>query len=245
MHFYQQISETVNFLNSFEKMFEDLYQPDIVRLRYAVENIFDAMPIAQFFSKYAFDKRSTTKVLLTCLNQMVISCVQYLTDDFTVTFWSQSKSILLKKLELCIELKDHVFYCHNKSVNKINIEDREPFRVLFITSFGNFVEFINRLDKVSTLIIIHSNKSYINIYSIYSISIEYFYIKQGMFVCNSLISKIIFNYQALNLLENIFHFFNNKNTTLELYKNIFIFFHWHILHSIYGFVNYFVFQLHV
>lgn len=152
MHYYRKIRETVIYLNSFEKLFEDLYQIDIDRLRSAIENVFDAMPIAQSFSKYAFDKRSTTKMLLTCLNQTVISSVNYLTDDLTVSFWSQAKSLLIEKLERCIGLKDHVFNCHNKSVNKINAEDREPFRVLFITSFGNFVEFINRLDKVSTLI---------------------------------------------------------------------------------------------
>lgn len=142
----------MGFLNMFENKFEDLYQPNISRLKCAVENVFDAMPMAQFFSKCALDKRSTTKVLLTCLNQVLISCVQYLTDDFTVAFWSQPKSTLLKKLEMCIELKDYALNCLNKSINKIKIEDREPFLVLYITSFGNFIEFANRLNKVSTLI---------------------------------------------------------------------------------------------
>jgi len=152
MHFYRKIKESVKYLNSFEKVFEDLYQTDINRLRLAVENVFDIMPNAQSFSMDAFDKRFTTKLLLTCLNQMVISSVNYLTDDLNVVFWSQPKVLLLEKLQQCIELKEHVFNCHNKSVNKVNIEDREPFRVLFITSFGNFVEFVNRLEKVSRLI---------------------------------------------------------------------------------------------
>lgn len=133
-------------------VFEDLYQTNINLLRSAVEKVFDIMPNAQSFSKYAFDKQFTTKMMLTCLNQTVISSVNYLTDDLTVVFWSQPKFLLLEKLERCIELKEHVFNCHNKSVNKIKIEDREPFRILFITSFGNFVEFVNRLEKVSALI---------------------------------------------------------------------------------------------
>jgi len=149
----------VIYLNSFEKMFEDLYQTDISRLRLAIENVFDTMPMAQSVSKYAFDKQSTTKVLLTCLNQTVISSVNYLTDDLTVALWSQNKSMLLEKFVQCIGLKEHVFNCYNKLIKKINAENREPFQILFITSFGNFAEFVNRLDKVSTLITnTYSNK---------------------------------------------------------------------------------------
>lgn len=83
------------------------------------------------------------------MNQIIISSVNYLTNEKTVEFWKQSEVVMIKKLEKCILLKDHVFDCYNKMLNKIIIEKREPFKIFSKTSFRHFEEFVNRLEKVS------------------------------------------------------------------------------------------------
>lgn len=86
---------------------------------------------------------------MTCMNQTVISSVNYLTNEKKVQFWKQPEVVMIKKLEECISLKNHVFDCYNKTLNKITIEQREPFKIFSKTSFRHFEEFVNRLEKVS------------------------------------------------------------------------------------------------
>lgn len=146
---YAEIRETARYLNSVEKSFDGLYQSDIKQLRLAIDYIFVDLPNVQSFAVNSFDKRYMTKLMLTCMNQIVISCINYLTDEDTVVFWKEPKELMIMKLDQCIRLKEHVYSCYNKSVNKLIAENRDPFQISFETSIGLFLVFIDRLEKVT------------------------------------------------------------------------------------------------
>lgn len=145
---YAEIRETARYLNSVEKSFDGLYQSDIKQLRLAIDYIFVDLPNVQSFAVNSFDKRYMTKLMLTCMNQIVISCINYLTEDNAKIFWKEPKELMITKLDQCIRLKEHVYGCYNKSVNKLIAENREPFQISFETSIGLFLVFIDRLEKV-------------------------------------------------------------------------------------------------
>jgi len=146
---YAEIRETVRYLNSMEKSFGGLYQHDIKKIRLSINYVFVDLPNVQTFAPKLFNKRYMTKLLLTCMNQIVIACIIYLTDDNSVIFWMEPKMLMIKKLKKCVKLKEHVFNCYDKAVNKLMAEGREPFQFSYNTSFGDFIAFINRLDRVS------------------------------------------------------------------------------------------------
>lgn len=105
--------------------------------------------MSQTFSNYSFDKMFTTEIFLSCLNQIVVSSVNYLNEYNTGNFWEQPKSLMVEKLNQTIALKDHVFKCYDKMLNIRTVENCNKFQILFYIAFENFVSFINRLDKVS------------------------------------------------------------------------------------------------
>jgi hypothetical protein len=130
-------------------MFVELYRSDIEHLKLSIEIIFNHLSMSQTFSNYSFDKQFTTEIFLSCLNQIIISSVNYLTKDNIVDFWEQPKSLMIEKLNQTIALKDHIFKCYDKMLNKRTAEDCSEFQILFVISFDLFVLFINRLNKVS------------------------------------------------------------------------------------------------
>lgn len=149
LRLYKSIQETIKNLNNVEKLFEGLYRKDIQTLMSSIAYTFGVVSLIQTFFKLSLKKRAMTKLLLSCLNQFVRSSVDYLNDTNTATFWKQPKNLMIEKLEKCIELRDHVFKTYSNTLNVITAEGRESFKLLFVTTFGNFVLFINRLIKVS------------------------------------------------------------------------------------------------
>lgn len=146
------VGEKVKYLNLFEQYFDYLYTNDIEKLKLGVEYMFDGLPMAQEFSQQSFGKRYITKILLTCLNQIVASSVDYLTSDHNgknMIFWKQPLSTLIGKLDKCIQLKVYVIECYNKMSNKIIAEGRGLFQILYNTTFGNFILFFHRIGQVS------------------------------------------------------------------------------------------------
>jgi hypothetical protein len=98
LHLYKNIKDTVKYLNSCEAIFKELYSSDIGHLKLSIENVFNTLLMFQTFSCYSFDKSLITEILLTCLNQIVISSINYLTNNNTEIFWEQSKQIMIEKL---------------------------------------------------------------------------------------------------------------------------------------------------
>lgn len=143
------IHETLKNLNSIENLFEPLYRKNISILKSSITYIIGVLSMVQTFYVLSLKLRSMSKLLLSCLNQLALSCADYLNDSNTSTFWKQPKNVMIEKLEKCIELKDHVFECFNKTVKTITVEGRETFKILFAGTFLHFVRFINRLIKVS------------------------------------------------------------------------------------------------
>jgi hypothetical protein len=135
-------------LNSCEAIFKELYSSDIGHLKLSIENVFNTLSMFQTFSCYSFDKSLITEILLTCLNQIVISSINYLTNNNKVVFWEQSKQIMIEKLVECISLKDHIFNCYNKMQNILIIKNCEPFEVFFVISFDHVTLFFDRIKKV-------------------------------------------------------------------------------------------------
>lgn len=148
---YSEIEETTRYLNSVEKSFDKLYQNDIEQLRLGIDYVFVDLPNVQSFAVHTFDKQYMTKLMLLCMNQIVISCINYMTENNTVVFWNEPKHLMIYKLEKCIQLNEHVFCCYNKTANKLSAEGRKPFQLSFDTSIGHFIMFIERLGKVSGL----------------------------------------------------------------------------------------------
>lgn len=143
------IFETLKNLNSVENLFEPLYRKNISILKSSIAYIIGILSMVQTFYKLSLKMRSMSKLLLSCLNQLALSCADYLNDSNTATFWKQPKNVMIEKLEKCIDLKDHVFKCFNRTVKTIDAEGREPFQILFAGTFLHFVRFIDRLIKVS------------------------------------------------------------------------------------------------
>lgn len=135
-------------MNSCEGIFKEIYLIDIAHLKLSIENVFNTLSMSQTFSNCSFDKSLMTEILLTCLNQIVISSVNYLTNENTVVFWDQSKQIMIEKLVECISLKDHIFNCYNKMQNILIIKDCKPYEVFFVISFDYVTLFFDRLKKV-------------------------------------------------------------------------------------------------
>lgn len=148
-NFYKKLKDSVKYLNSCEKFLEELYRSDIEHLKLSIELVFNHVSMSQTYSNYSFDKQFTTEIFLTCLSQIVISSVNYLTNDNSVNFWDQPGSLMIEKLNQSIALKDHIFKCYNKMLNKRNAEDCDKFQILFVIAFENYVMFINRLETVS------------------------------------------------------------------------------------------------
>lgn len=182
--------ENINYLKFTENLYKGLYRNDINHLKCAIEDVFNAFPLVQSFSPYYNDKRSMTKLLLMCTNQVVISSVNYLTKNNTVSIWNQSKELMTEKLNECIALKEHVFYCYNKTLNKIIAEERQEFKISLNTSLGNMIYFVERLDKVIENL---KHKFYVNTCYLCSMKNEldnFFYIKQNNIL--EYLSKIIY-----------------------------------------------------
>lgn len=145
---YAEIRETSRYLNSVEKSFDGLYRCDVEQLKLAVDRVLVDLPNAQSFAGRSFDRRYATKLILTCMNQLAISCVSYLTEGNATVFWRAPKDRMARRLGECIALREHVHDCFNRAANRLLAEGRAPFCISYDTSTGLFVAFIERLVKV-------------------------------------------------------------------------------------------------
>lgn len=130
-------------------MFDGFYRKTFDDLKKSLENIFDVMPIIQSFYSHSFDKRNMTRLLFSCFSQIITICINYLTVDKSIVFWSQPEDVMIEKLTKCIEFKDHVVYCTMKMKKKIAVDDLSPFETILNCAFKSFVLFVDRLEKVS------------------------------------------------------------------------------------------------
>lgn len=132
-------------------MFDGFYRKSFGDLKKSLENIFDVLPIIQTFYSHSFDKRNMTRLLFSCFSQIIMICVNYLTNNKSIEFWAQSDDVMIEKLTKCIEFKVHVVYCIVKMKKKISVDDLIPFESILSCAFKSFVLFVNRLEKVSGL----------------------------------------------------------------------------------------------
>lgn len=149
INLHKQIKESVINLRYIEKMFDGLYRKNIDGLKSSFENILDVLPMIQSFHLRSFNKRYTTRLLVSCFNQVIVWSVNYLTNDNSIIFWTQPEQLMIEKLTKCIELKSHIVHCYNKMMNKSISDGLYPFQILLNSAFENFVVFIDRLQKVS------------------------------------------------------------------------------------------------
>lgn len=149
---YAEIRETSRYLASVEKSFDGLYRCDVEQLKLAVDRVLVDLPNAQSFAGRSFDRRYATKLILTCMNQLAISCVGYLTEGNATVFWRAPKDRMARRLGECIALREHVINCFNRVASRLLAEGRAPFCISYDTSTGLFVAFIERLVKVKPLL---------------------------------------------------------------------------------------------
>ncbi|XP_050528019.1 dynein axonemal heavy chain 8-like [Daktulosphaira vitifoliae] len=150
--FNKEMVETLKYLKPIESLFAGLYISDTQAIKSAIRDITIALPLVRSFSSHYTSKRSMTKLLLMCINQIVLSCINYLTNNKTTTIWNQSKLLMIKKLNDCINLYDEVLKSYNDMRNKTKSDNREELIFSHETSLEKLYLFVNRMAKIKNVI---------------------------------------------------------------------------------------------
>lgn len=146
---YADMWDKLSYLNSIKHTFEGLYQSDIERVNESIDQVFIELPRLQSFFEKLFDKEHTSRLLTACINRTVISIKSYLTGDGATIFWDLPADVMAERLKKCVALKDRIFRRHSMSTNSLRVDQNEQFRVHVVTTFNDFVAYVDRLDQVS------------------------------------------------------------------------------------------------
>lgn len=144
------VRETFFNLDSVKHSFYGLYESDIGRIKESINHIFCDLPTIQSVSIDSFDMMYMTQLISLCINQIILSTERFLTDDGTVQFWAQPKTVLIAKLDECLTIKDHVIEFNRKMKNILVTGEQNPLQFLDEVAFMSLILFFNRLQNVRT-----------------------------------------------------------------------------------------------
>ncbi|XP_050440010.1 dynein axonemal heavy chain 5-like [Adelges cooleyi] len=140
--FYKEMTENLKYLKPIEFLFKGLYRTDPQSIKAAIADVTNALPLVRSFSTHYTSKRNMTKLLLMCVNQVVISSINCLTNNNTTSIWKQSKALMIDKLSECIGMYDQVLKGYNDMKNKTKSDNHTP-------DFMNVLKVLNNFEKLN------------------------------------------------------------------------------------------------
>ncbi|CAF0723345.1 unnamed protein product [Didymodactylos carnosus] len=144
-----EAKDNVRYLYTLEKFCEPLYNSDPVGMLDSIPGLINAVRMIHSISRYYNTSERMTSLFVKITNQMITTCKNYVTNNYTETIWSQDQSVLISKLRDCIKLNDE--YQRNFQLTKTKLaqtpNDR-PFDFSEMYIFGKFDSFQRRCEKI-------------------------------------------------------------------------------------------------
>ncbi|CAF4427698.1 unnamed protein product, partial [Didymodactylos carnosus] len=144
-----EAKDNVRYLYTLEKFCEPLYNSDPVGMLDSIPGLINAVRMIHSISRYYNTSERMTSLFVKITNQMITTCKNYVTNNYTETIWSQEQSILISKLRDCIKLNDE--YQRNFQLTKTKLAqtpNERPFDFSEMYIFGKFDSFQRRCEKI-------------------------------------------------------------------------------------------------
>uniref|UniRef100_A0A8C0TIY1 AAA+ ATPase domain-containing protein n=1 Tax=Canis lupus familiaris TaxID=9615 RepID=A0A8C0TIY1_CANLF len=169
--------DNVRYLYTLEKVCQPLYNYDLVSMAHGIQNLINAIRMIHSVSRYYNTSERMTSLFIKVTNQMVTACKAYITDGGTVHVWDQETPIVLKKIQVCLNILVFI----KKQI--LESSGEKSFEVSEMNIFGKFEAFCKRLEKITEMITIvqtYSALSNSTIEGIDIMSIKFKNIYQGV-----------------------------------------------------------------
>uniref|UniRef100_A0A8I3RXS5 Dynein axonemal heavy chain 8 n=1 Tax=Canis lupus familiaris TaxID=9615 RepID=A0A8I3RXS5_CANLF len=152
--------DNVRYLYTLEKVCQPLYNYDLVSMAHGIQNLINAIRMIHSVSRYYNTSERMTSLFIKVTNQMVTACKAYITDGGTVHVWDQETPIVLKKIQVCLNILVFI----KKQI--LESSGEKSFEVSEMNIFGKFEAFCKRLEKVTIMQSLNSTIEGIDIMSI-------------------------------------------------------------------------------
>ncbi|XP_026319438.1 dynein heavy chain 8, axonemal-like [Hyposmocoma kahamanoa] len=150
--YYNESSDNVKYLYALEKYCEPLYRCDPLAMQQYIPGLLYTIRMIFATSRYYNTTKQISTLIVKVTNQILNTCMDYLTIGGKKTIWNQDKLNFMNKAKLCLAL--YAFYreCYNETQREmLEAADERPFDCSEMYIFGKFETFKKRLLKIIDL----------------------------------------------------------------------------------------------
>uniref|UniRef100_A0A1B6CZR9 AAA+ ATPase domain-containing protein n=2 Tax=Clastoptera arizonana TaxID=38151 RepID=A0A1B6CZR9_9HEMI len=141
--------DNVKYLYALQKYWLPLYKMEPLDMANYLPSLMYAIRMVYATSRFLNTTEKITTLLVKVTNQMLNSCLVYLTDNNSKTIWVQKKSDAIKKMNVCLNLYNNYRQVYQDTKDKIvDAEDEANLECSQMFVFGKFKTFKNRLVKL-------------------------------------------------------------------------------------------------
>ncbi|KAJ2947929.1 hypothetical protein O0L34_g9722 [Tuta absoluta] len=150
--FYNEAFDNVKYLYALQKYCEPLYRSDPSTMQQYIPALLYTVRMVYATSRYYNTTKQISTLLVKVTNQLLNTCMNYLTKNGQKTIWNQDKYKFMNKARLCIGLYSFYRECYDETqVEMAAAADERPFDCSEMYIFGKFETFRKRLMKIIDL----------------------------------------------------------------------------------------------
>ncbi|XP_075973556.1 dynein heavy chain 8, axonemal kl-3 [Anticarsia gemmatalis] len=150
--YYNEAFDNVKYLYALEKYCEPLYRCDPETMQQFIPGLLYTIRMIFATSRYYNTTKQISTLLVKVTNQILNTCMDYLTNNGKKTIWNQDKLNFIKKSILCLNLYNFYRECYAETQKEMmEAADERPFDCSEMYIFGKFETFRKRLIKIIDL----------------------------------------------------------------------------------------------
>ncbi|KAF0306204.1 Dynein heavy chain 5, axonemal [Amphibalanus amphitrite] len=148
---FNEARDNIRFIYCIEKHLHPLTLGSPPEMVGSIAGLFNAVRMIHSVSHYYNSSERMSALLIKVTNQMIVSCMDYISDRGRYTIWNQPEEDVRSKIRDCISLRDHYHAGLERAETTLeNVGDR-PFEFSKVYIFGKFDAFCSRLTMITNL----------------------------------------------------------------------------------------------